>query len=452
MRVIEFVKGIERRGGSHRSLILVVALETGVGRFPEEIICTNESSVLKYYCVKVYNGYEDPTTEKLSPMPIRTIFFPIWLFHTVVARGRFSLPAPAVPYNRHDTSKFTKAYTREDRRLRASHLQVRVQENSLWVTFRPFVAHFPKHLKFFSYRAKFDVDPQSKKKVLQSMAKSWRAFKNLLTRDYIYRFQYMPELLQHPPEVYKKYIDQSTWDEFVNQRLSNSFKKEAIPPVAIEDRAVMWLKGRETKDGVIVDDEIKEVAEKMATIRSQVEDGSVVIEGSSDILSMALGSSESAGHVRGIGFGVTPTAYFDLPRRGSKRYIKELESRLQEEREKRKNAEQMLSKYLDKEKHSNEFPTKQSSETVTSNTQKSDNKKTLVSNEIKVAGGDQRGCESYIVTKGIIMALEFLRSITFGTKGKLHSRRRFTRFSVTELQACTLGCSQPSIKSHKMSN
>ncbi|KAM7497741.1 hypothetical protein LguiA_022155 [Lonicera macranthoides] len=93
----------------------------------EEIICTNESSVLKYYCVKVYNGYEDPTTEKLSPMPIRTIFFPIWLFHTVVARGRFSLPAPAVPYNRHDTSKFTKAYTREDRRLRAGHLQVRVQ-------------------------------------------------------------------------------------------------------------------------------------------------------------------------------------------------------------------------------------------------------------------------------------------------------------------------------------
>ncbi|KAM7481746.1 hypothetical protein LguiB_006329 [Lonicera macranthoides] len=97
--------------------------------FKEEIICTNESSVLKYYCVKVYNGYEDPTTEKLSPMPIRTIFFPIWLFHTVVARGRFSLPAPAVPYNRHDTSKFTKAYTREDRRLRAGHLQVRVQAN-----------------------------------------------------------------------------------------------------------------------------------------------------------------------------------------------------------------------------------------------------------------------------------------------------------------------------------
>ncbi|KAL3529315.1 hypothetical protein ACH5RR_008637, partial [Cinchona calisaya] len=29
------------------------------------------------------------------------IFFPLWLFHAVVARGRFSLPAPAVPHDRH---------------------------------------------------------------------------------------------------------------------------------------------------------------------------------------------------------------------------------------------------------------------------------------------------------------------------------------------------------------
>ncbi|XWS61003.1 hypothetical protein CRYUN_Cryun07bG0088000 [Craigia yunnanensis] len=30
----------------------------------------------------------------------RTIFFPLWMFHGVVARGRFSLPAPSVPHNR----------------------------------------------------------------------------------------------------------------------------------------------------------------------------------------------------------------------------------------------------------------------------------------------------------------------------------------------------------------
>ncbi|GMN57907.1 hypothetical protein TIFTF001_027008 [Ficus carica] len=29
------------------------------------------------------------------------IFFPIWVFHAVVARGRFSLPAPSIPHSRH---------------------------------------------------------------------------------------------------------------------------------------------------------------------------------------------------------------------------------------------------------------------------------------------------------------------------------------------------------------
>ncbi|CAN1241716.1 RING finger protein B [Linum perenne] len=29
------------------------------------------------------------------------VFFPLWVFHGVVARGRFSLPAPSVPHNRH---------------------------------------------------------------------------------------------------------------------------------------------------------------------------------------------------------------------------------------------------------------------------------------------------------------------------------------------------------------
>lgn len=30
-----------------------------------------------------------------------TVFLPMWLFHAVVARGRFSLPAPSVPHDRH---------------------------------------------------------------------------------------------------------------------------------------------------------------------------------------------------------------------------------------------------------------------------------------------------------------------------------------------------------------
>ncbi|KAG6752952.1 hypothetical protein POTOM_042993 [Populus tomentosa] len=31
----------------------------------------------------------------------RLIFFPLWTFHGVVARGRFALPAPSAPRNRH---------------------------------------------------------------------------------------------------------------------------------------------------------------------------------------------------------------------------------------------------------------------------------------------------------------------------------------------------------------
>uniref|UniRef100_A0A803MXM6 Uncharacterized protein n=1 Tax=Chenopodium quinoa TaxID=63459 RepID=A0A803MXM6_CHEQI len=36
-----------------------------------------------------------------SSLCCRTVFLPIWLFHAVVARGRFSLPAPSVPHDRH---------------------------------------------------------------------------------------------------------------------------------------------------------------------------------------------------------------------------------------------------------------------------------------------------------------------------------------------------------------
>jgi hypothetical protein len=42
--------------------------------------------------VKVYN---------MDNFIFRLIFFPLWTFHGVVARGRFALPAPSVPHNRH---------------------------------------------------------------------------------------------------------------------------------------------------------------------------------------------------------------------------------------------------------------------------------------------------------------------------------------------------------------
>lgn len=47
----------------------------------------------------------------------RIVFFPIWIFHAVVARGRFSLPAPAVPYNRHVRLNVSVPRWRKSKRL-----------------------------------------------------------------------------------------------------------------------------------------------------------------------------------------------------------------------------------------------------------------------------------------------------------------------------------------------
>ena len=70
------------------------------------------------------------------------------------------------------------------------------------------------------------------------------------------------------------------------------------------------------------------------TLKSQFKDGNLVAQETSDVLIMALGTAELGGRVRGIGKGVTPTTYFHISRRGSKKHISELESKLHEKEEK----------------------------------------------------------------------------------------------------------------------
>lgn len=47
----------------------------------------------------------------------RIVFFPIWTFHAVIARGRFSLPAPSVPHNRHVCLNVSLPRWRKSKRL-----------------------------------------------------------------------------------------------------------------------------------------------------------------------------------------------------------------------------------------------------------------------------------------------------------------------------------------------
>ena len=111
------------------------------------------------------------------------------------------------------------------------------------------------------------------------------------------------------------------------------------------------------------------------TLKSQVEDGSFVTQGTSDVLTMALGTTELSGQVRGIGKGVTPTIFFHISRRGSKKHISELESRLHEEVEKCKEKDKELQALKEQFIKLQGGLASPPFEKIGSNTQKSDNSK-----------------------------------------------------------------------------
>ncbi|KAM7461452.1 hypothetical protein LguiA_029573 [Lonicera macranthoides] len=152
-------------------------------------------------------------------------------------------------------------------------------------------------------------------------------------------------------------------------------KKAEGEDIDEEDRAKKWLLGRMGKNGCM-SDATKEVDNKIREVKSQVASGTIVTQGASDVLTLALGTAEHGGRVRGVGKGVTPTTYFNLVRRGSKQHVQDLESRLREadEREKDKDRQiQMLTAQLAKSQ--NGSLTSPLLEKVSSNTQKSNNKK-----------------------------------------------------------------------------
>ena len=73
-------------------------------------------------------------------------------------------------------------------------------------------------------------------------------------------------------------------------------------------------------------------------------------EGSNDVLTMALGTPEHCGRVRGEGKHVTPMAYFKIPKRRTKKYNEELLAQLHESQERVRILEQIVK---DKETYQN---------------------------------------------------------------------------------------------------
>ncbi|KAJ9544438.1 hypothetical protein OSB04_024145 [Centaurea solstitialis] len=191
-----------------------------------------------------------------------------------------------------------------------------------------------------------------------------------------------PSKLKVVPKQYGN-IEQADWDKFVEHRLSDKFKgmsesakasrakhkyphrmgragyvglrKKMIKNKEIREdevptRSVMWCKARETKDGGYEDDELKDKVDEIVNHEKEIHDGSLKLEHGTDALTLVLGK-EHPGCVRGVGKGMTPTRYWNLPRRrGSSRNCT-LQRQLDDE--KRENAEKVggLQKQLQDQDH-----------------------------------------------------------------------------------------------------
>ncbi|KAI5337392.1 hypothetical protein L3X38_016663 [Prunus dulcis] len=188
----------------------------------------------------------------------------------------------------------------------------------------------------------FVVGQGGKKSVLTSAAKKWKDFKSTLTRHYILPYTNDKEKLSHPPETYK-FIEKAQWDAFVASRLFKDFEsvhsqhaqirekleynhrlsrkgyagledqlEETMPGVEI-DRSTLWKRARQDKHGNIPDPKVAEKAKLIDELQKQVSEGKVRVDGSKDVLTMAL-DPEHPGRLRGVGAGISPRQYFNLPK------------------------------------------------------------------------------------------------------------------------------------------
>ncbi|KAM5550526.1 hypothetical protein ABKV19_027603 [Rosa sericea] len=81
------------------------------------------------------------------------------------------------------------------------------------------------------------------------------------------------------------------------------------------DRATLWIAGRQTKQGTFKDEATKQCVDKIRNLKEKVASGEISASGSNDVLTLALGTPEHGGRVRGVGAYVTPSSYFHLPKR-----------------------------------------------------------------------------------------------------------------------------------------
>ncbi|XP_060974769.1 uncharacterized protein LOC115720125 [Cannabis sativa] len=191
----------------------------------------------------------------------------------------------------------------------------------------------------------FDIGGETRASILKTAGELLKSWRTKLTSQLIYKYKdEAPELLEHPPKHYLSCYDEKQWKSFVASRLTPEWEKKRAKAQAIRaknmynhrtgrggakkvetemekelghqltefDRSDIWMRMHTNKKGEI-EGPTKEVADRIVEYRKQVEEGTLVEEGKKDILSLALGTDEHAGRVRGMGRGVTQTQFFKTP-------------------------------------------------------------------------------------------------------------------------------------------
>ncbi|KAK9947973.1 hypothetical protein M0R45_003566 [Rubus argutus] len=145
----------------------------------------------------------------------------------------------------------------------------------------------------------FVVPKELRKLVVTSAANKWREFKCKLTKWYILPYIDSPELLEFPPDDYRS-IEKADWDIFVANRISADFQElreiqiekrkenkyphrmarkgyanlqEELSETLTEeelDRATMWIKARQDKNGNFKQEEVEQKAKKIIKLQRKV--------------------------------------------------------------------------------------------------------------------------------------------------------------------------------------
>ncbi|KAF4376196.1 hypothetical protein F8388_018865 [Cannabis sativa] len=193
----------------------------------------------------------------------------------------------------------------------------------------------------------FELDRNHKTKILSHAAARFRNWKTYLTNNWVLKGikERSDEFPPRKPKGYEKLIPDEDWKKFVESRISEEWlalRKKMQDVRAMNkynhklgrggyvraeaelekqlghqlngfDRADLWSRARTDNKGELSED-AKEIKQKIDHYRELQEKGEWEPQGSEDVLTKALGTPEERGRVRGVGFGVTPTQFWNTPR------------------------------------------------------------------------------------------------------------------------------------------